>query len=199
MFNAQRYLPAVFAAVVLTAAPACASYGYVYQRPGYSRVDDRAHRNGYDRGRRYGEEDARRGRRPEYDRHDDYRDADNGYRGGSRDVYRQAFRQGFVEGYNDGYRRYARDGRPGRPPIFERPGPGPVYSSPAASIGFRDGFAQGREDARDRRRFDPVRASRYRSADHEYNNRYGSRDDYRRDYRAAFEQGYEQGYRGARR
>jgi hypothetical protein len=83
--------------------------------------------------------------------------------------------------------------------VFGRPYPSSVYSSPAAEVGFRDGLAQGRDDAGDRRRFDPVRASRYRSGDHDYNNRYGSRDDYRREYRAAFQQGYEQGYRGVRR
>jgi hypothetical protein len=67
--------------------------------------------------------------------------------------------------------------------------------SPAAANGYRDGFDQGREDRRDRKRFDPVRAPRYRAGDHDYDRRYGSRDAYKRDYRAAFMQGYEQGYR----
>src|SRR5215218_1910428 len=114
MFRAHRYLPLVLATVVLTAAPAWASYGYRSQGPGYSRVDDRAYRYGYESGRRSGEEDARRGRRPDYNRHDDYRDADNGYHGGSKNGYRQVFRQGFVEGYNDAFRRDGRVARSGR-------------------------------------------------------------------------------------
>jgi hypothetical protein len=52
----------------------------------------------------------------------------------------------------------------------------------------------GRNDARDRNRFDPVRSKRYRDGDHDYNNRYGDRELYKRDYRAAFEQGYREGY-----
>ncbi|MQA30014.1 MAG: hypothetical protein GEU82_09270 [Luteitalea sp.] len=203
MFKAHRYLPAAFALVVLAAMPACASYRGPYGRPGNARVDDRAYRNGYDRGRSEGESDARRGRSFDYGRHDDYRDADDRYRGsGDRGRYREGFRQGFIRGYNDGYRRYARnDSRPpqGRRPVFGQPSRYPVYASPAAEIGYRDGIARGREDARERRRFDPVRAPRYRSGDHDYNSRYGSRDDYKRAYRAAFQQGYEQGYRGYRR
>ena len=73
------------------------------------------------------------------------------------------------------------------------------FRSPASENGYRDGYAQGRDDARDGDRHDPVRASRYRSGDHDYNGRYGSRDDYKREYRAAFVQGYEQGYRESRR
>jgi hypothetical protein len=65
--------------------------------------------------------------------------------------------------------------------------------------GFRDGVQAGRDDARHRERFDPIRARRYREGDHDYNRRYGSRDDYMREYRAAFQQGYEKGYREYRR
>jgi hypothetical protein len=206
MFNASRFLhlPAVLAAVVLTATPACASYGrsYGYGQPGFGRVDDRAYRNGYNEGRKEGESDARRGRSADYGRHEDYRDADDGFRGGNKNAYRQAYRQGFAEGYNDSYRRFARNDRNDRydrrGPVFGGPSRGQA-NSPAAAVGFRDGLSQGREDARDRRRFDPVRASRYRSGDHEYNNRYGSRDQYKREYRDAFQQGYEQGYRSERR
>jgi hypothetical protein len=206
MFKAHSYLqlPAVLAVLVLTAAPACASYGRAYGQPGYGRVDDRAYRSGYNEGRKDGESDAKRGRSADYDRHEDYRDADDGFRGGNKNEYRQVFRRGYAEGYNDSYRRYSRnDDRPGRPgpgPVFGGPGrPDRSISSPAAANGFRDGLAQGREDARDRHRFDPVRSSRYRAGDRDYNNRYGSRDDYKREYRAGFQQGYEQGYRGGRR
>jgi flagellar biosynthesis/type III secretory pathway protein FliH len=210
MFKAHRALPALLAAAVLTAAPACASRGALYRYPTSTRgADDRAYRNGYDEGRRAGEDDARRGRSFDYRRHDDYRDADEGYRdrgNTSRNAYRQAFRQGFADGYDEGYRRYARAGRgtygyPNNPNIYRGSGryPSYGYGSPAAANGYRDGVEQGRNDARHGDRYDPIRASRYRSGDHDYDRRYGSRDDYKREYRAAFQQGYDQGYRDGRR
>ena len=61
--------------------------------------------------------------------------------------------------------------------------------------GDRDGYEKGLEDARRNNSFDPVRHSRYRSADNGYNNRYGTRDDYKLVYRDGFEAGYERGYR----
>ena len=79
-------------------------------------------------------------------------------------------------------------------------GEGPTSRSArsrAAEIGFRDGIEAGRDDARRRERFDPVRARRYRSADHDYDRRYGSRDEYGREYRANFERGYREGYERA--
>lgn len=65
--------------------------------------------------------------------------------------------------------------------------------------GYRDGLEKGREDARDGDSYDPVRHSRYRSADRGYNSRYGTKDDYKLVYRDGFEAGYEQGYRDYRR
>jgi hypothetical protein len=66
--------------------------------------------------------------------------------------------------------------------------------------GYRDGLDKGREDRGDNDSFDPVRHSRYRSADRGYNSRYGSRDEYKLAYRDGFEAGYAQGYgRYARR
>ena len=52
MFTAHRYLPALLlSAGVLLAAPACASYGYGYQRGGVSRdVERRAYDRGYREG-----------------------------------------------------------------------------------------------------------------------------------------------------
>ena len=72
----------------------------------------------------------------------------------------------------------------------------PVYRGPsrAAEMGYRDGIETGRDDARHRERFDPVRARRYRSADHDYDRRYGSRDEYAREYRVNFDRGYREGY-----
>ena len=88
-------------------------------------------------------------------------------------------------GYDNGYPR-------GSYPVYRGVGR-------AQEVGYRDGIDAGRNDARHRERFDPVRARRYRSADHDYDRRYGSRDDYARDYRASFERGYREGYSAVRR
>jgi hypothetical protein len=198
----QRALP-ILVAVMSLGATACASTGGYYRYPTTVRsVDERAYARGYDEGRSRGQADARSNRRFDYQRHGSYRDADDGYRGyGDRREYRTLFRQGFVAGYNDGYRRNARQayGYPGRTYPGSYPGVPPRFPGAAISAasqnGYRDGYEQGRDDARDRDRFDPIRASRYRSGDHDYERRYGSREDYKREYRAAFQQGYSQGYR----
>src|ERR1700748_1535254 len=70
------------------------------------------------------------------------------------------------------------------------PPPRAAYVSVAAQNGYPDGLHAGREDARHRKRSDPVRAKRYRDGDHDYARRYGPRDDYKREYRSAFERGY---------
>lgn len=196
--------PALLAATVLGTTPACAQgyYGrYPQQYPGGG-VDDRAYRDGYANGRAAGEDDARRGRSFDYNRHREYRNASGGY-GNS---YGNDFRRGFTNGYETAYRGSARYGQY---PSYPAPAPnvygtydpryGGGYRSPAADNGFRDGYDSGRHDGRSNDRYDPVRESRYRQGDHNYNSRYGSRDAYKRDYRAAFEQGYAQGYREARR
>jgi hypothetical protein len=69
------------------------------------------------------------------------------------------------------------------------------YNSVPYDNGYRDGLEKGREDARDRDSFDPVRHSWYRSGNRGYNNRYGTRDDYKLVYRDGFEAGYAQAYR----
>lgn len=217
-----RYLPAGLLAALVFSTPACASQGALYRYPSAGRgVDQRAYSIGYDEGRQRGEQDARRRRRFDYQRHGDYRNADAGYRGnGDRRSYRSVFRQGFVAGYNDGYRQYSQGGYSqggypqgdypqGRYPRGDYPqspypqggygSAGNYASSPAAHNGYRDGYEQGRNDTRSRSRFDPVGARRYRSGDQDYDRRYGSRDGYKREYRAAFQAGYEQGYGGPRR
>ena len=68
------------------------------------------------------------------------------------------------------------------------------YDNAAYDNGFRDGLEKGREDRGDNDSFDPVRHSRYRSADRGYNSRYGSKDQYKLVYRDGFEAGYAQGY-----
>ena len=111
MLNTHRMMPAIVATVVLAIAPACATGGYYRYPQGERRsVDARAYRNGYEAGRAQGENDARRGRRFDYDRDGAYRSADRGYGGyGNRNEYSQIFRDGFAAGYDDGYRRYSRD------------------------------------------------------------------------------------------
>jgi len=68
----------------------------------------------------------------------------------------------------------------------------------AYNTGEQDGYEKGREDGRDNDAYDPVRHSRYRSADRGYNGSYGSRDAYKLAYRDGFEAGYERGYREVR-
>lgn len=210
MLGVHRYLSAgLLAAAMLTTASACASQNTLYRRTSYPRGIDRvAYDRGYTEGRQQGASDASRGRNFDYQRHKEFRKADDGYRGyGDRHEYRRLYREGFIAGYDEGYRRYANGSygypqgpAPSRGPIF---GGGPVYrgstrgyGSPAAEHGYRDGYEAGRHDARDGRRFDPVRSTDYREGDGGYEGRYGSRDDYKREYRAAFQQGYEAGYRG---
>jgi flagellar biosynthesis/type III secretory pathway protein FliH len=65
----------------------------------------------------------------------------------------------------------------------------------AFDTGFRDGYAEGLNDARRRHRNDPFAESRYRSADHGFDRRFGSREAYRFRYRDGFESGYERGFR----
>lgn len=72
------------------------------------------------------------------------------------------------------------------------------YGSVPFDNGYRDGLEKGREDARDRDSYDPVRHSWYRNGDRGYNNRYGTRETYKLTYRDGFEAGYEEGYRALR-
>ena len=215
MLRTHRYFPVLLMVIgVGIATPACAEQIYGYgrgQRGGYERdLERRAYDTGYREGVQQGQNDARRGRDFSYSRHDEYRDADDGYRRGTidRDSYRRSFRQGFQAGYGESFNRYARNnGRyprgnnyPGAAPYpsngggYGYPSNRGVFRSAAADTGYRDGIEAGRSDARDRGRFDPVRARRYREGDHNYDSRYGSRDEYKREYRAAFEQGYREGY-----
>jgi hypothetical protein len=54
---------------------------------------------------------------------------------------------------------------------------------------------RGRDDARNRRSFNPNNSSHYRDGDSGYRSEYGSKEAYRQAYRAAFRRGYEVGYR----
>ena len=119
MANRFRFVPAFALLGALVAAPACATGGYVYRgdRP-YERgagreVERIAHDNGYHEGREAGEKDGRRGRSFSFDRHDEWRDADEGYRRdyGDKDFYRREFREGFRAGYTEGFNATARGSR----------------------------------------------------------------------------------------
>lgn len=134
--------------------------------------------------RYYGNNDRydRRDRRDRNDRDDRNDPYDNGRVGGGRgssigDRVRDAIRNRNGQYPNAGARRGG-------------------VNNVAFDNGYRDGLEKGREDARDRDSYDPVRHSRYRSADRGYDSRYGSRDSYKLVYRNGFEAGYEAGYRG---
>ncbi len=113
MVNTIRFIPAFALLGALVAAPACASGSYVYRgdRGGYEygrntrELERVARERGYRAGREAGEKDGRHGRSFSFDRHDEWRDADDGYRRdfGDRDFYRREFREGFRAGYTDGY------------------------------------------------------------------------------------------------
>ena len=70
---------------------------------------------------------------------------------------------------------------------------GPRVDNRAYDVGYREGFNQGRDDARRNRPFDYSRHGDYRSADDGY--RGGNRDAYRRLYRDGFSRGYNDAYR----
>jgi hypothetical protein len=103
------------AGLLFTTQACAASYGYAGRYPdrGYAvDLERRAYSNGYQEGLEHGRSDARRGRSFDYRRHDEFRDADEGYnrRYGYREDYRVSFRRGFVAGYNEAYRWNLRDG-----------------------------------------------------------------------------------------
>jgi len=219
MDSMKRFLfvPAVGVMVLGLASTADAQFGGRYEprQVGYD--------NGYNEGLKEGQKDGRARDAFEFRDERAWRNGDKGYHRnyGDRERYRQIFRNGFEAGYNDGYRRYAPygNGRYGRGravprgnpapyPSYPNRGPGSGYPggygypgndrygyNPAHSAGLRDGYEKGREDARDRDRYEPQRHSWYRSGDRDYRREYGSRDQYRDLYRQAFREGYDRGYR----
>lgn len=193
MSKSYRYLPRLLLVVgVVLASSACAAQIYGGRASLYGReIDRRTYDNGFRAGADAGQDDARLGRDFSYQRHEAYRDDGRGYGRDEGDRYRRSYREGFQAGYTEAFSHYTRYSRErGNPPAVDRG----EYRTVAARSGYRDGFEAGRNDARDRAPFDPVRARRYREGDHDYDRRYGSRDEYKRDYREAFEQGYREGY-----
>lgn len=74
-----------------------------------------------------------------------------------------------------------------------------AYRSLPFENGYRDGQEKGREDARDRDAYDPVRHGWYRSASRGYERGFGSKAAYAIEYRDGFLAGYDAGYRDAER
>lgn len=178
----HRIVIALLALLMIGAMPACAAaqgrpFTYSQNRDDYDR--------GYRDGLRDGERDARRGRAFDYD---------NDRRLSRR---RDEFRRGYVEGYRTGFERIrgaARAHRGSRGFGGSRAIRG-GYQDPAFARGYADGLERGRDDGRDRDRYDPVRHRDYRSADDGYFREYGPKQAYENNYRAGFRQGYEEGYR----
>jgi hypothetical protein len=213
MFMGIRHLALVGALAVAAPAVTFAAVPQWGQGPrGPQAAYSPAYNEGYQRGARAGDEDARRGDRFSFGDEADYRRADAGYRFtyGNRDAYRDQFRRGFEVGYRAGFERssYNRggygDGSYGSG--YGRPGGAPWTTGravgrndPASQMGLGDGYEAGLNDARARRIYDPIGEGRYRSADHGYDRRYGSKDLYKNIYRDAFKQGYSRGYEDGRR
>ena len=125
------------------------------------------------------------------DRDDNRRDRDDDHGDRDRDDGRWE---------RDDDRRDRNRPRVGQWPLPDRtPNRRGSISSVPFDNGYGDGYDKGREDARDSDSYDPVRHSRYRSADRGYDRRYGSKDQYKRVYREGFTEGYENGYRDADR
>ena len=159
-----------------------------------------AYDRGFQEGRRDGEKDARGRQSFDVRRHDAYRDGDRGYsrQDGDRNRYREEFRRGFEEGYRSSFERV-------RGPVSDRQGGyrdvdrrGGV-NEPAYARGYADGFDKGRDDFKDRHRYDPLRHGDYRDGDNGYDRDYGSKDAYKQYYREGFRSGYEDGFRGSDR
>jgi hypothetical protein len=111
-----RRFTIVFAgSLMLAGSAACATGTYQY-RPNrtdgyYQQAGRRAYDNGYREGLERGRDDARRRRAFSFERYDEYRNADRGYRRGDgigRDQYRQMYRDGFRAGYTQSYQRIGR-------------------------------------------------------------------------------------------
>jgi hypothetical protein len=105
----RRVVPGLMLAAGLSiATPACAQSRYYESR----RADTREfERRAYDVGFRDGvaaaEKDLQRHRPYSIERHDNWRDADDGYhRGwGDRELYRRVFRDAFRKGYSEAFSR----------------------------------------------------------------------------------------------
>jgi len=184
--------------------------GYPYGQGGTTSYET-SRNNGYRDGFEKGRNDAQDGRSYNLDRHDDYREADHGYRDsfGDREQYRREYREAFRQAYDDGYRGrgWRFGGTPPQDPTTPRYGSEPRVpvgprsgsSDVAQNTGYRDGLEKGQNDARQGKSYNLERHDAYKEADHGYQSSIGSKEDYKQQYREAFRRGYEEGYRGVRR
>ena len=162
-----------------------------------------AYDRGFQDGQRDGEKDARSRQPFDVRRHDAYRDGDRGYsrEDGDRNRYREEFRRGFEEGYRYSFERVRGSVYDRQRPysdVYRRGGGGGV-NEPAYARGYSDGFDKGRNDSKDRHRYDPLRHGDYKDGDNGYDRDYGSKEAYKQYYREGFRSGYEDGYRGGDR
>jgi hypothetical protein len=173
----------VFACALLTPVAAAAEPQWGIPRPQGSNGTygtQTAYNEGYTRGVRAGDNDARRGDPFQYVDESDYRRGDAGYQSqyGSRDRYRDEFRRGYVTGYRDGFERISYGGYGGYGVPGTQTGNLPPWSNGrgravgrgdrndlASTNGFNDGYEQGLNDGRDRHRNDPYAESRFRDGD----------------------------------
>jgi hypothetical protein len=86
--------------------PSAGRYPDYGRRGGYSEAWQRGMERGYRDGVDHGRSDFRKKRSFDPGRHDDFRDADDGYKSsyGDKREYQSAYRRGFEDGYRQGYR-----------------------------------------------------------------------------------------------
>ncbi len=168
-------------------------------------AEERGYRTGLDRGR--DDVNHRRSFNPRRSEH--FRDGDSGYHSqyGSLAAYRGVYRQAFRRGYDEGYRGNSR-GSYYPPSSYPQgyPQNGPYYGGVsyggltdegrrvAEDRGYRVGVERGRDDANNRRGFNPNNSEHFRDGDSGYRSQYGNIEGYRAAYRDAFRRGYEDGY-----
>ena len=108
-----QYITRYFLPVVLLATALASTEVRADDRYRDYRVDTQryAYARGYEEGREDGWNDARRGRRFDPRRHNEFRHADSRYsrRDGNRGAYRELFRRGFIAGYQEAFRAYSRN------------------------------------------------------------------------------------------
>jgi hypothetical protein len=114
MSKACRVLPAALAvslAAGVLVSTACSARIYTTRSGPSESIERRAYDNGYRQGLDDGRDDARHNRSFSFERHDEYRKAERGYRrqDGERDPYRAAFRRGFEVGYREAFDRFDRE------------------------------------------------------------------------------------------
>ncbi len=177
---------------MLLALPADAQAPWYRQRYDWRDRDNRysqAYEDGYRDG---GRDREHRRSRPNYNR---WRRAED----------RRAYQAGYEAGYRAGANRLPPygNGDHGRGSYGNGPyggyggyGPPAYGRSPAAQIGYQDGFNDGQRDRHTGHSYRPTEGSNYKHADRGYSSGYGSKDLYKQEYRQAYSAAYQRGYYG---